>query len=79
MEALNLILQIILVVVDLGLVILVLMQESKSSGMSGAIAGAAETFFGKKKANSLEGKLALWTKILAVVFIVLAIVLVILQ
>ena len=42
---------------------------------SGAIAGAAETYWGKNKGRSMEGNLVKWTKILAVVFFLLAIVL----
>lgn len=33
----------------LALIFTVLMQSSKSAGLSGSIAGGAETFFGKKK------------------------------
>jgi len=33
----------------LGVIVTVLMQSGKSAGLSGAIAGGAETFFGKKK------------------------------
>ncbi len=54
--------------------VLVLMQEGRSQGL-GAIAGAAETYWGKNKGRSMEGNLVKWTKILAVVFFLLAIVL----
>lgn len=33
----------------LALIVTVLLQSSKSAGLSGSIAGGAETFFGKKK------------------------------
>ena len=51
--------------------VLVLMQEGRSQGL-GAIAGAAETYWGKNKGRSIEGKLVLFTKILAIAFIVIA-------
>ena len=54
--------------------VLVLMQEGRSQGL-GAIAGAAETYWGKNKGRSMEGNLEKWTKILTVVFFLLAIVL----
>ena len=54
--------------------VLVLMQEGRSQGL-GAIAGAAETYWGKNKGRSMEGNLVKWTKILTVVFFLLAIVL----
>ena len=43
-------------------------------GGLGAIAGGAETFFGKNKAKSMEGKLALATKVSAGVFIICALI-----
>ena len=50
------------------------LQEGKSAGLSGAIAGGAETFFGKNKSRTIESKLVLVTKIVAVSFFVLALV-----
>ena len=73
MEALLVIIHIFLIITALVLVAAVLMQEGNSQGL-GAIGGAAETFLGKNKSKSLEGKLATITKIAAIVFIVLAIV-----
>lgn len=53
---------------------LVLLQEGKSQGL-GAIAGGSESYWGRNKGRSMEGNLEKWTKILMVVFFVLAIVL----
>lgn len=61
----------VIIVVSVLLVILVLMQESRSAGLSGAIAGGADTFFGKGKGKSMEKKLEKGTKILAIAFFVL--------
>lgn len=79
MQTLMTVIGIVLAVDALALIILVLMQQGKQAGLSGAIAGGAETFFGKKKAQSYEGKLLLFTKITAAVFIVLALAMLILQ
>ena len=79
MNAIIIILSIILAIDCLALIVLVLMQQGKTAGLSGAIAGGAETFFGKKKASSMEGKMLLYTKITAAVFMVLAIVITVLQ
>ena len=66
----------ILFVIDcVCLIAIVLMQQGKAAGLSGAISGAAETYFGNNKARTMEGKLEKWTKILAVIFFVLAFVL----
>ena len=62
---------VLLVLTSLVLIVTVLLQPGESNGL-GAIAGGAETFFGKNKAKSMEGKLALATKVSAVVFIVCA-------
>lgn len=78
MNVIRIILSIILGIDCLALITLVLMQQGKAAGLSGAIAGGAETFFGKKKASSMEGKMLLYTKITAAVFMVLAVVLAIL-
>ena len=78
-EALRVIATILLVIFELFLIAVVLLQSGKSAGLSGAIAGGAETFFGKHKAKSFEGKLQTMTKISAVCFIVFSILLGILK
>lgn len=71
MSALEIVFNIILILSSLVMIITVLLQSSESSGL-GSIAGGAETFFGKNKARSMDGKLALITKIATGVFIVAA-------
>ncbi len=67
-------LTVIFIIVCIALVVLVLMQEGKSAGL-GAISGAAETYWGKNKGRSMEATLVKITKILAVAFMLLAVVL----
>ena len=74
MSALNIVLTILQVLSGLALTVIVLMQSGKSAGLSGAIAGGAETFFGKNKSRTMESKLVLITKIIAISFFVLALV-----
>lgn len=74
MSVVRTILLIVFIIVSLVLAALVLMQEGKSAGL-GAISGAAETYWGKNKGRSMEGTLVKLTKILAVLFFVLAAVL----
>lgn len=69
------ILLILYIVVCIALTIIVLMQEGKQAGLTGAISGAAESYWGKNKGRSMEGGLELATKILAVVFIILSLLL----
>lgn len=73
MAILNILVTILLVVAALVLIGTVLLQPGESNGL-GAIAGGAETFFGKNKAKTMEGKLALATKVSAGVFIICALV-----
>ena len=51
-----------------------LFQSGKSAGLSGAIAGGADTFLSKNKAKSWDAKLARWTKWVAIGFMVLSLV-----
>ena len=74
MTALQYVLSIIIILLSIAITILVLMQESKQQGLSGAISGAAETFFGKNKGRTMEAKLEKFTKIAGVAFFVLALV-----
>ena len=74
MDTLRIIVTALYVVICIALTIVVIMQEGKSAGL-GAISGMAETYWGKNKGRSVEGKLELATKILAVLFIVLSLVL----
>ena len=68
----EIILGIVLILLSVAIIVLVLLQEGKSAGLSGAIAGGAETFFGKNKSRTMESKLVLITKIIAISFFVLA-------
>ena len=65
----------IYMLVSLGLTVVILLQEGKQAGLGGTISGAAETYWGKNKGRSMEGKLEKATKIMVVLFFVLSIVL----
>ena len=56
---------------SLALVAIVMLQSGKSAGLSGAIAGAADTFLSKNKAKSLDAKLAKMTKWVAIAWVVI--------
>ena len=75
MEVLRVIVTIVYVLICIGLVVVVLMQEGKSAGLSGAINGVADTYWGKNKGRSMEGALNKITKLLAALFIILSVVL----
>ena len=75
MAVLRVIVTVLYVLICVALVVLVLFQESKTQGLSGTINGVAETYWGKNKGRSMEGALVSLTKVLGVVFILLAVVL----
>ena len=74
MAVVKIIISIIYILVSVALVALVLMQEGKAQGL-GSIAGAAETYWGKNRGRSMEGMLVKVTRVLAVVFLLLTVVL----
>lgn len=74
MGTLRLILTIIYIFDCVFLAVVVLMQEGKSAGL-GSIGGAAESYWGKNKGRSMEGKLVTLTKVSAILFLVLSAVL----
>lgn len=75
MGALRIVLTIIYIIICIALVILVLMQEGKSAGLGSAYGGSSETYWGKNKGRSMEGKLVKISTGLAVGFLLLAIIL----
>ena len=70
----NTILTVVFVIISVVLSIIVLMQEGKSAGL-GAISGSADTYWSKNKGRSMEGTLNKATRILAVLFMLIAILL----
>jgi preprotein translocase subunit SecG len=58
--------------VAIGLIISILLQSSKSAGLSGSIAGGAETFFGKKK--GMDQKLSRISSVLGAIFFIIPII-----
>lgn len=61
------------------LIATVLLQESKSSGLSGSISGGAEQLFGKKKGKGYEDTLKKVTTVSAIIFMILSVALVVVK
>ena len=74
-HTLHTILLLVYILVCCVLTVIVLMQEGKQAGLTGAISGAAETYSRKYKGRPIEGGLELATRILAVEFVVLSLIL----
>lgn len=71
MGTLKLVLTVVQVLAALFLTFVVLAQSGKSAGLSGAIAGGADTFLSKGKAKTWDAKLAKATKWVGLVFVIL--------
>ncbi len=72
---LRLALAIIQIVLSVALVGVVLLQQSRRQGLSGAISGAADTFFSKNKSKGLDSLLVKLTAVIAAIFIIVTLVL----
>ena len=67
--------RVIHLILSLILIAVVLLQSGKAQGLSGAIAGGSETFFGKNKGRTIDAILEKWTSVVAIAFLVTSIVL----
>ena len=74
MSTLRLITTIVYIIVCVLLVIVVLMQEGKNSGL-GALSGSADTYWTRNKGRSAEGILVKITRVASVIFVVLSLLL----
>ena len=71
-QIIKIILSVIFIIDCIALTVVVLMQEGKQQGL-GAIAGAAETYWGKNKGRSMEGGLVKATTIMGILFFVISV------
>ncbi|MBQ3114811.1 MAG: preprotein translocase subunit SecG [Clostridia bacterium] len=63
------------IIVAIALIIIVLLQSGKSAGLSGSIAGGAETFFGKNKGRTIDAILGKVTGVAAFIFLLTSVLL----
>ncbi|MDO4557020.1 MAG: preprotein translocase subunit SecG [Lachnospiraceae bacterium] len=71
-------LTIVFIIICLAMVVLVTMQEGKDAGL-GTISGMADTYWGKNKGRSMEGKLLKATTVCGILFFVVGVVLCVIQ
>ena len=75
METLKTVLIVVQVIFSLALVIIVLAQSGKESGLSGALAGKSDSYLSKNKSSNLDQMLASSTKWIAAVWVILTLML----
>lgn len=73
-----LIVNIIYLIICLVIIAIVLLQAGRSAGISGSIAGGAETFFGKNKGRAYDQLLSKYTGWIAILFVIVSMALVLL-
>ena len=74
MGVLEIVIGAIILVLSIVVIFVIILQEGHRSGINGAISGGADTFLSKNKARTADALLARWTKYVAILFFVLAIV-----
>ena len=75
MGVFEIILVVLEVIASLALLLVVLFQSGKESGLSGALTGGSDTYLSKNKMGGLDKKLAACTKWVALVWVLLTLVL----
>ena len=63
------------IIFSIAIIVMVLFQSGKSAGLSGSIAGGAETFFGKNKGRTIDAMLSKYTSIAAIAFLITSVLL----
>lgn len=70
MTAIKIILTALQIIFSIAIIVIVLLQSAKQTGLSGSIAGGAETFFGKNKGRTLDAMLSKFTAFAAIAFLI---------
>lgn len=75
----KIIVMVLLIISSLVLIASILLQSGKQAGLSGEIAGGAESLWGRNKGRSFDGKLERATTISAIIFVITSLILVALK
>ena len=71
MSPIEIILGIAVIIVSLVIIVAILLQPGRRAGINGAISGGADTFLSKR---TFDAFLARWTKYVAILFFIFAII-----
>lgn len=64
----------LLILMSIGIIVVIILQEGNQQGV-GVVTGGADTFFSKNKARSIDAFLSRWTKFFIAGFVICVIVL----
>ena len=71
-NALGIALGVVLAIVSIAIIVVIILQEGNQQGI-GVVTGAADSYFSKNKARSIDAFLSRWTKVFAAVFVMFVI------
>ena len=71
-NALGIALGVVLAIVSIAIIVVIILQEGNQQGI-GVVTGAADSYFSKNKARSIDAFLSRWTKLFAAVFVIFVI------
>ena len=69
MSVWGIVLGVLLAIISIAIIIVIILQEGNQQGL-GVVTGAADSYFSKNKARSIDAFLARWTKVFAAVFVI---------
>ena len=69
---------ILLLVSSVALIVSVLLQKGDADGINALTGGSTNSFLGKNKGSTVQGKLTMFTKVSAIAFVVLGLILILL-
>lgn len=72
MNVWGIVLGILLAVVSIAIIVVIILQEGNQQGL-GVVTGAADSYFSKNKARSIDAFLSRWTKVFAAIFVLFVI------
>ncbi|MEE0868782.1 MAG: preprotein translocase subunit SecG [Ruminococcus sp.] len=72
MGVLGIVLGVVLGIVSIAIIVVIILQEGNQQGI-GVVTGAADSYFSKNKARSIDAFLSRWTKVFAAVFVLFVI------
>ena len=72
MSVWGIVLGVLLAIVAIAIIVVIILQEGNQQGL-GVVTGAADSYFSKNKARSIDAFLARWTKVFAAVFVLFVI------
>lgn len=72
MGVLGIVLGVVLGIVSIAIIVVIILQEGNQQGL-GVVTGAADSYFSKNMARSIDAFLSRWTKVFAAVFVLFVI------